>query len=113
MVGCGLISKKAEMPETTTAAMESTEMESDDMKTDGDMMEAAVEEVTLNVTGMTWGACTSKVQDALSKVTGVSEVVSVSSTDNTAVVKVEKGKVQAADLTSAVQGAGFSAEVAQ
>jgi len=53
------------------------------------------------------------VQDALSKVTGVSEVVSVSSTDNTAVVKVEKGKVQAADLTSAVQGAGFSAEVAQ
>jgi len=53
MVGCGLISKKAEMPETTTAAMESTEMESDDMKTDGDMMEAAVEEVTLNVTGMT------------------------------------------------------------
>ncbi len=52
MVGCGLISKKAEMPETTTTAMESTEMESD-MKTDGDMMEAAVEEVTLNVTGMT------------------------------------------------------------
>lgn len=52
MVGCGLISKKAEMPETTTAAMESTEMESD-MKTDGDMMGAAVEEVTLNVTGMT------------------------------------------------------------
>lgn len=52
MVGCGLMSKEAEMPETTTAAMESTEMESD-MKTDGDMMEAAVEEVTLNVTGMT------------------------------------------------------------
>ena len=52
MAGCGLISKKAEMPETTTAAMEGTEMESD-MKTDGDMMEAAVEEVTLNVTGMT------------------------------------------------------------
>lgn len=52
MVGCGLMSKKAEMPETTTAAMESTEMESD-TKMDGDMMEAAVEEVTLNVTGMT------------------------------------------------------------
>ncbi|MCE2416314.1 hypothetical protein J4G07_20205 [Candidatus Poribacteria bacterium] len=43
VVGCGLISKEAEMPETTTAAMEA----------DGDMMEAAVEEVTLNVTGMT------------------------------------------------------------
>ena len=52
MVGCGLMSKEAEMPETTTAAMEGTSMESD-TKTDGDMMEAAVEEVTLNVTGMT------------------------------------------------------------
>ena len=40
------------MPETTTAAMEGTSMESE-TKTDGDMMEAAVEEVTLNVTGMT------------------------------------------------------------
>ena len=53
------------------------------------------------------------MQDALSEVAGVSEVVSVSSTDNTAVVKVKKGKVTTADLTSAVQGAGFSAEVAQ
>lgn len=52
MVGCGLIGKEAEMPETTTAAMESTETNSD-MKMDGDMMEAAVEEITLNVTGMT------------------------------------------------------------
>ena len=53
------------------------------------------------------------MQDALSKVAGVSEVVSVSDTDNKAVVKVEKGKVKTADLTTAVQGAGFSAEVAQ
>ena len=52
MVGCGLIGKEAEMPETSTAAMDGAEMKSD-MKTDGDMMEAAVEEVTLNVTGMT------------------------------------------------------------
>ena len=112
MVGCGLIGKEAGMPETTTAAMEDTAMESD-TKMDGDMMEAAVEEITLNVTGMTWGACTSKVQAALSKVAGVSEVVSVSDADNTAVVKVKKGKVKTADLTTAVQGAGFSAEVAQ
>ena len=54
--------------------------------------------------------CTSRVQDALSKVTGVSEVVSVSSADNTAVVKVEKGKVKTADLTTAVQGVGFRLE---
>ena len=53
MVGCGLIGKEAEMPETTTAAMDGAATESDDMKTDSDMMEAAVEEVTLNVTGMT------------------------------------------------------------
>lgn len=58
MVGCGLIGKEAGMPETTTAAMEDTAMESDmkkesDTKMDGDMMEAAVEEITLNVTGMT------------------------------------------------------------
>jgi len=53
------------------------------------------------------------VQAALSKVAGVSEVVSVSDADNKAVVKVEKGKVKTADLTTAVQGAGFSAEVAQ
>ena len=52
MVGCGLIGKEAEMPETSTAAMDGAEMKSD-MKADGDMMEAAVEEVTLNVTGMT------------------------------------------------------------
>ena len=51
MVGCGMIGNKAEMSESAgtieTAAMES------ETKTDGDMMEAAVEEVTLNVTGMT------------------------------------------------------------
>lgn len=53
------------------------------------------------------------MQAALSNLAGVSEVVSVSSDANTAVVKVEKGKVTTADLTSAVKGAGFSAEVAQ
>ena len=53
------------------------------------------------------------MQDALSKVTGVSEVVSVSSDTNTAVVKIEKGKVTTDALTSAVEGAGFSAEAAQ
>lgn len=45
MVGCGLIGKQAEMTEEATMTA--------DMKTDGDMMEAAVEEITLNVTGMT------------------------------------------------------------
>ncbi len=39
------------------------------------------------------------------------EVISVSTDSNTAVVKVEKGKVADADLTTAVKAAGFTAEV--
>ena len=55
MIGCGMMGKKAEMSEsTTTAAMEGTATEAE-MK--GDTVEAveetAVEEITLNVTGMT------------------------------------------------------------
>ncbi len=52
MVGCGMLGKQAEMSESATGTMEEAAMKTD-MKTDGDMMEAAVEEVTLNVTGMT------------------------------------------------------------
>jgi len=54
MVGCGMIGKQAEMPETAATAVEGASMESK-AKTDmaGDMEQAAVEEVTLNVTGMT------------------------------------------------------------
>ena len=53
MVGCGLLGKQAEMSEP---AVEETAMESDmDMKEDTAeaMEEAAIEEITLNVTGMT------------------------------------------------------------
>ncbi len=55
MVGCGMIGKQAEMSEST---VEETAMESDmkeDMKEDTAeaMEEAAIEEITLNVTGMT------------------------------------------------------------
>ena len=52
MVGCGLIGKQAEMSEPTAGTTEEAAMTAD-MKTDSDMMEAAVEEITLNVTGMT------------------------------------------------------------
>ncbi len=44
------------------------------------------------------------MQDALAKVTGVTEVVSVSHDENKAVVKVEKGKVKTEDLVAAVEG---------
>ena len=70
-----------------------------------------IDEVTLKVTGMTCEACPAKVEAALGKVDGVTEIISVSTADNTAVVKVEKGKVTADDLTAAVKSAGFSAKV--
>ena len=53
--------------------------------------------------------CTSKVQDALSTVEGVTEVVSVSMDTNTAVVKVAKGKVTTDALIKAVESQNFAA----
>ena len=57
MVGCGIMGQKAEMSETAaTSTMDSAPMKSD-AKSASDvaeaMDEAAVEEITLNVTGMT------------------------------------------------------------
>ena len=54
MVGCGMMGNKAEMSEPATGAMPEAAMESE-MKSDTAeaMDKAAVEEVTLNVTGMT------------------------------------------------------------
>lgn len=74
-----------------------------------------IEEVTLSVTGMVCDACPSKVQDALSKVAGVSEVVSVSTDTNTAVVKITQGKVTTEALIkaiAAIEGGSFKAQVA-
>ena len=55
MVGCGMMGKQAETPvESTTTAMEGTATETEIA---GDTVEAveeaAIEEITLNVTGMT------------------------------------------------------------
>ncbi len=55
MVGCGMIGKKAEMSETANTASTGKvvmEAEAGAMATES-MEKAAVEEVTLNVTGMT------------------------------------------------------------
>ena len=74
----------------------------------------SIQEVTLDVTGMTWGNCTSKVQEALKNTTGVTEVVSVSENSNTAVVKIEKGKVTTDALIKAVEAdPRFKATVAK
>ena len=55
------------------------------------------------------------MQDALTKVTGVTEVVSVSHADSKAVVKVNKGEVKTEDLVQAVKeaGAAFTAKVVE
>ena len=74
-----------------------------------------IEEVTLSVTGMVCDACPSKVQDAIGKVAGVSEVVSVSTDTNTAVVKIAQGKVTTEALIkaiAAIEGGSFKAQVA-
>ena len=56
MVGCGIMGQKAEMSETATSAADSAPMKSD-AQSASDVAEAmdkaAVEEITLNVTGMT------------------------------------------------------------
>ena len=73
-----------------------------------------IEEVTLSVTGMMCDACPSKVQGALGKVAGVSEVVSVSTDTNTAVVKIAQGKVTTEALIkaiAAIEGGSFKAQV--
>ena len=53
MVGCGMIGEKAEMStsDADSAAMESDATSASDVA--GAMEEAAIEEITLNVTGMT------------------------------------------------------------
>lgn len=54
MVGCGMVGKKAEMTETAaTTSTEKAVMETEAEAVAGDMEQAAVEEITLNVTGMT------------------------------------------------------------
>ena len=56
MVGCGIMGQKAEVSETATSTMDSAPMKSD-AKSASDVADAvekaAVEEITLNVTGMT------------------------------------------------------------
>ena len=70
----------------------------------------AAKEVSLAVTGMTWGACVAKVQDALANVDGV--INAVVSMPDSAVVKVNE-KVTVVQLTKAVIDAGFSAKVSE
>jgi WD40 repeat protein len=68
----------------------------------------AKEEFELVVTGMTCAACVTKVQSAISHVSGVIDA-EVSLEGQNAVVHVEKGKITIADLITAVKKTGFNA----
>ena len=68
----------------------------------------AQEEFVLDVTGMSCGACVAKVQNALSRVSGVIGA-EVSLEAKSAVINVEKGKITRADLIAVVKETGFSA----
>ncbi|MFQ5712717.1 MAG: heavy-metal-associated domain-containing protein [Candidatus Scalinduaceae bacterium] len=67
-----------------------------------------VEEVELNVKGMTCGMCENAVKAALLKCNGVKDA-EVSHKEGKAVVKVEEGKAKTDELIKAVEKAGFSA----
>lgn len=53
------------------------------------------------------------MQEALKNTPGVTEVVSVSDENNTAVVKIEKSKVSADKVAKVITDTGFSAKVAE
>lgn len=56
IVGCGMLNKQAEMPEATTAATEGEMMKADApeaAEAAEAMTEATIQEITLDVTGMT------------------------------------------------------------
>ena len=104
VIGCA---SEKKMESTATEAAQPTSAKTDATAS----APAAAEQITLAVTGMTWGACVSKVQSALTQVPGVISA-DVSLSDSKAVVKLEKGKATTTQLTDAVKGAGFSATAA-
>ncbi len=64
--------------------------------------------VTIPVTGMHCGNCVARVEAALVKVHGV-KVAEANLANSEAVVIVEKGKVDSAKLTAAIDALGFKA----
>jgi copper chaperone CopZ len=67
-----------------------------------------VEEVELNVKGMTCGACENAVRAQLLKVDGVKDATA-DYKKGKAIVKIEEGKAKTDELIKAVEKAGFSA----
>jgi len=67
-----------------------------------------VEEVELNVKGMTCGGCENAIRSQLLKVDGVKDATA-DHKKGKAVVKIEEGKAKTDELIKAVEKAGFSA----
>jgi Cu+-exporting ATPase len=72
---------------------------------------AAAADVTLAVTGMTCAACSSRVQRALEKTTGVI-TASVNLMTNDAVVRYDPAQLSADDIAAVIRDTGYGAEIA-
>ena len=70
-----------------------------------------MDEVTLNIQGMTCGHCQMTVLNALKKVKGVKEV-EVNLKTNKAIVKYKTDKTEIDNLIKAVEDSGYKAFVA-
>jgi copper chaperone len=68
-----------------------------------------METIRIGIRGMTCGGCVASVQRALKQIDGV-EKVDVSLAENRATVEYVPGRVNAARLRSAIEGAGFEVE---
>lgn len=66
--------------------------------------------ITLNIDGMTCGGCVKSVTNALNQVAGVTEA-NVSLEQKNAQIRFDDSQTSVADLTQAVEDAGFEASV--
>lgn len=66
--------------------------------------------ITLNIDGMTCGGCVKSVSNALKQVDGVTQA-DVSLEQNNAKISFDDSQTSVADLTQAVEDAGFEASV--
>jgi copper chaperone len=67
--------------------------------------------INMSVKGMTCGGCENSVKASLEKIDGVVKVMSISYTDNTAMVVIDPTKTKPEVLTTAIVNKGYTAEV--
>ena len=64
--------------------------------------------ISLNIEGMHYGMCVSRIEKALKEIDGVSEAT-VSLEENRADVRYDSGMIKSEDMISVVEEAGYSA----